>query len=210
MPHKDVKKQGLERPYHRGNTGPDALAAGIKLLHDGGIQAVTTIAVAENIGASRAAVARVFPTRSSLLGKIAEEAIASLGNELAVAAKTIPSLPGKERGKVMGRTYLNWARKNPNEYALLFTTRPPKSKKPRALKEESGIDVPKAFGMGLPPWDGDPAENPAFTVWALLHGLSTLITNGPLTDLDSKTKDRLVEATLMQVSDFVTQAFNRD
>lgn len=195
-------KNRSPRSYHRGNTGPDALAVGRNLLHRHGLAGVTVAAVADSLGVSRAAVARQYPTRDALVRAIADAAITSLGEHLMRASKKLTTVQPVERSEGMGRAYLEWARDNPHEYALVFSTPPPESARPRSFYEESGEAVPPAFGAGLPPWTGDAAMNPAFTVWALLHGLATLLTSGPLADLNDESKERLIRATLQRLSQF--------
>ena len=201
-----LSKKGSSRSYHRGNTGPDALAISCDLLHKYGLAGVTVAAVAEALGVSRAAVARQYPTRDALVRAIAERAIESLGVQLMRASKKLKTAEAVERGTGMGRAYLSWARDNPHEYALVFSTPPPESAPPRSFYEESGQAVPLAFGAGLPQWTGDAAANPAFTVWALLHGLATLLTSGPLADLNNESKDRLIQATLERLSEFTNRS----
>ena len=53
--------------------------------------------------------------------------------------------------------------------------------------------------MGLPPWHGDPAANPAFTRWALLHGLACLLVDGPLQNLEPSAKERIINASLQRL-----------
>jgi AcrR family transcriptional regulator len=200
-----IARAARVRPYHRGNTGPDALAAARRLLHEQGVRAVTTVAVARTIGTSRAAVARIYPTRGALIGRLAADAVGSLGTTLGTAAAAARELPPTERGAAIGRAYLGWARANPHEYALLFTTRPPGSERSprRGLHEEHGGTVPPAFGAGMPPWTGDPARNPAFATWALLHGIATLLTSGPLADLDDASAARVADGVLDRLADLV-------
>ncbi len=185
------------RRYHRGNTRVDAVAAGHALLAAGGIEAVTTVAVAARLEVSRAAVARVFPSITDLHAVLAADCLLLLGKTLAEADDRHRLDPPEVRWAAIGRAYLHWSRAHPHEYALVFRRGAPGE--PRPLFEESGQEVPDAFGIGLPPWTGDPAANPAFTRWALLHGLATLFTEGPLQDLDAPSAERVIEATLAQL-----------
>ena len=198
-------KREQRRPYHRGNTRADAIAAGHALLSTGGIEAVTTVAVAARLEVSRSAVARVFPSITDLHAVLAADCVLFLGKALAEADDRHRLDPPEVRWAAIGRAYLHWSRAHPHEYALVF--RRGESGTPRPLFEESGQEVPDAFGMGLPPWTGDPAENPAFTRWALLHGLSTLLTEGPLQDLDASSAERVIEATLAQLVAMLRTAY---
>ena len=191
--------------YHRGNTRADAIAAGHALLASEGIAGITTVAVASQLDVSRAAVARVFPSITDLHRVLAEDCVVMLGKALAEADDRHRVDAPEVRWMAIGQAYLDWSREHPHEYALVFRAGAPGE--PRPLMEETGVPVPDAFGMGLPPRSGDPATHPAFTRWALLHGLATLLNEGPLQDLDTQTADRLVAATLAQLVAMLRQSY---
>ncbi len=196
---------GVRATYHRGNTRSDAIAAGHALLSAGGVEAVTTVAVAARLNVSRAAVARAFPSISDLHAVLAEDCVRLLGKDLAQAEDAYRFAEPQARWAAIAHAYLAWSRSHPHEYALVFRT--PSSGEARPLFEESGEPVPDAFELGLPPWDGDPAENPAFARWALLHGLATLLNEGPLHDLDAQSADRVVNAAVAQLVVLLTEAY---
>lgn len=184
-----VQANRRKRAYHRGNTGRDALREARRLLHDEGPRAVTTTTVADALGVSRMAISRFYPTTASLLDAVSQASLVDLGEHLVQGIAEAPKEP-----HAMAHAYLDWALNNPHEYKLIFGTAP--TTPPRPLFEESGQDVPGAFDFGLPSWDGDPARNPAFFRWVVMHGLAMLLGNGPLADLEPEAKARVQAGVL--------------
>ena len=194
-------------PYHRGNTRTDAITAGHELLATDGIQAVTTVAIASRLGVSRAAIARAFPSILDLHEVLAADCLTMLGKALAEAEDAHRTDPIASQWAAIAHAYLAWSRAHPHEYALIFRVAPGAGEQPRPLLEESGEPVPDAFEMGLPPWSGDPARNPAFARWAMLHGLAMLFIEGPLRDLDSQSADRVVDGAVGHLVALLTDAY---
>lgn len=203
-----TRRSGRSRtPYHRGNTRSDAIAAGHELLSAHGIQAVTTVAIASRLGVSRAAIARAFPSIADLHEALAADCLTLLGKALAEAEDAQRAAPIATQWAEIAHAYLRWSRSHPHEYALIFRIAPGASEHPRPLLEESGEPVPDAFERGLPPWTSDPARNPAFARWALLHGLAMLFIEGPLRDLDAGSADRVVEGAVDHLVALLSKAY---
>ncbi|MEV0716262.1 TetR/AcrR family transcriptional regulator [Asanoa sp. NPDC050611] len=90
--------------------------AGVELLEQDGLQALTLREIARRAGVSHGAPRRYFPTHLELLSAIAREGYAQL------AAEIRPDVTGEPREQLtrLGRRYLAFARANPGMFGLMF------------------------------------------------------------------------------------------
>jgi AcrR family transcriptional regulator len=183
------------------------IEAAWRLVRDGGLAALTLREVAREVGVTHAAPYHHFPTRSSLLDALAEEAF--VGLEAALRGAT--GDPDDARGTLyrIGRAYIDFAREKPEQLQVMFRARHEnEGEKPAALIEVGARAFAVLFDavcrcqeQGIAP-AGDPHEL-ALMAWSLVHGFSKLWVEGPLATLPpyAGTFERQRDALLYGLSD---------
>jgi AcrR family transcriptional regulator len=157
--------------------------AAVDMAEEGGIEAISTRAIARKVGVSHAAPARHFPDRSSLLAAIATEAFDRFERVIAKAGDAEPV--AKKKLAAMGRAYVRFGVDHPALIRVIFSplleTLDPR---PEALVEagDRAFDtLRRGVRAALSP---DATEEKvalgAFSAWSSVHGMVTLWLDGPL------------------------------
>lgn len=108
--------------YHHGNLRQALIDATLSLIEEGGPEAVTVREAARRAGVSPGAPFRHFPTRTSLMTAVAEEATHRLHAAVFGAAAADAGDPLGTLREV-GRAYLRWAYENPTHFAVVSDRR---------------------------------------------------------------------------------------
>jgi AcrR family transcriptional regulator len=189
--------------YHHGDL-PNALAdAATEMARAGGPDAVVLRAAARAAGVSAAAAYRHFADHDELLNVVRLRAIDELADAMRRSLNSGEPLadPAEEamrRLRALGRAYVEFALTDPGLFRTAFC-RPEKpegatSRGPYALL--SGVlDELVSCGV-LEPGRRQGAEIPA---WAVVHGLATLLVDGPLALLSPAEQQAVAE----RCADFV-------
>lgn len=104
--------------YHHGDLANALIEAALKVVEQGGPEAVSLRELAQTLGVSRAAPYRHFEDRDALLA-----AVAARGFEDVVAGyEAAMAQPGEGRDALRraGQVYLDFARKRPGLFRLMF------------------------------------------------------------------------------------------
>lgn len=117
-----VRKKA-KRPYHHGDLRDELLQAGEAALAELPPQDVTLREIARRAGVSHAAPKHHFATLGELLAEIAARGFERFVSELAAAADAALPQDPQQRLRAMGRQYLEFARRNPAIYGLMFGSR---------------------------------------------------------------------------------------
>ena len=165
------RPQPRPEPYHHGDLRAACIAAGLKLVAEGGPDAVTIRGVARLAGVSHTAPLHHFRDRDDLLAGVAEAGF----DRLLVAAgeaTTSPEIDPIERIRRYGLAYIRVAIGSPRLYRLMFGEAARSSGNAAydlliRLVAESGLSV------------ADP-EPVALVLWAQVHGLAGLYAEGKL------------------------------
>lgn len=178
----------LKKPstYHHGNLKEALLDAALEMVETEGIDAITLRELTQRLGTSRSAVYRHFESKEALMHEVIEKGFEQL-DQLFTPIFQNRSESVALRFEKMGKAYLDFAIAHPNLYRLLFGE--------RFREERQGIcdyrDETQATGLyaliGLlieAQEEGyiaktDPMVQAA-TVWASIHGLSSLLIDGHL------------------------------
>lgn len=107
------------RPYHHGDLRRALISAGLDLLEEGGVDALSVREVARRAGVSSAAPFRHFPSRIALMTAIAEEAMRRFHQEFIAALGDAPADDPLARFRAVGVAYLRWAFRNPTHFQIL-------------------------------------------------------------------------------------------
>jgi AcrR family transcriptional regulator len=190
--------------YHHGDLRNALIAAGAKLAEHAGPQAVGVRPAARAVGVTPTAAYRHFANADELLQAVKECAFDALAEGMRAEMAHAPvtgeaSEDALERLYAIGRAYLHIALAEPG----LFRT---------AFGEEGGEvnrDEDASFSMlrqaiddllttGLLPADRRPMAE--FAAWCAVHGLATLILDGPLADLTEEAREAVLQRTLDMVA----------
>ncbi|MER3389373.1 MAG: WHG domain-containing protein [Microcella sp.] len=182
------------------------LDAGLELLRNAGVSAVTMRAVAARADVSHAAPGYVFGDRAGLLTAMAERGFDELTAHLSGRGD------GPEAGTInsmveVGMRYLDFERREPEIYRLLFDT-------PEIRRAEPGVATAGAAAFGVltravPPGIVSPAYGLApVLAWAVVHGLASLGRTGALDRQFEQTvgRDAAQHALLTWIAHAVTPA----
>lgn len=198
----------LRSSYHHGDL-PNALAdAATNMARAGGPDAVVLRAAARQAGVSAAAAYRHFADHDELLGVVRQRALEALAVAMrqSLEAGTPASDPAQEavrRLRALGSAYIRFALEDPGLFRTAFC-RPDKIRPGMAERMVSQgpymllsgvLDELVEHGV-LDPARRAGAEVPA---WATVHGLATLLTDGPLARLTPDDQAKAIDSA----SDFL-------
>jgi AcrR family transcriptional regulator len=104
--------------YHHGDLANALVNAAVKLVEQGGAEAVSLRDLAQSLGVSRAAPYRHFEDRDTLLAAVAARGFEDLNLEYEAALAT----PGDGQAKLYaaGRAFFGFATRRPGLYRLMF------------------------------------------------------------------------------------------
>jgi AcrR family transcriptional regulator len=166
-----------ERAYHHGDLRSALLEAAAAEIHEVGPSAISLRSIARRAGVSHAAPAHHFGDRAGLLAAVAAEGFRRLNQSMVTAAADSP-----EPLLAIGRAYVDFARTNPGEFAVMF--------RPELLGPDPDLEVHGAAAhqrlveaIAATPGAGHDGEDPAVTaarLWSVVHGLATMVITGSL------------------------------
>ncbi len=166
------------RGYHHGNLKEALMRATLDLIGEKGLVGVTFAEAARRAGVSAAAPYRHFRDRDELVA-----AVAAVGFERLAEALTAAWQDGRPAAAAAyeraGRAYLDFARRNPAEYAAMFESGLP-AEGHEALQQAGNraFGVLRAAAEALVAQIPGPSRPPALMValhtWALAHGVASL------------------------------------
>ncbi len=112
-------KRKPSRTYHHGTLRAALIEATLRLVEEGGPEAVTVREAARRSGVSSGAPFRHFPNRTVLMTAVAEEATHRLHGAVMAAVEPIADEPPPVQLRAIGRAYLQWAWNNPAHFAVV-------------------------------------------------------------------------------------------
>jgi|SRR5579859_3487876 len=171
--------------YHHGDLRRALLVAAFELLAERGLDGLALREVARRAGVTHAAPYHHFADKAALLAALVEAGF----EDLAMALRAAGQAPGTnlERFANVGVAYVRFAADHPATFRLLFRPELRSGVEPggQAAVGEAGQ---AAFGVLLDAVRaclasgevaGD-AQTLALSAWCLVHGLATLLLDGPL------------------------------
>lgn len=162
------------RTYHHGDLRAALVAAGLRALESTDISEISLRALAREVGVSATAVYRHFPDKRALLGAMALEGLAMLGQMQQQAAIEA----GDQAFSATGRAYVRFALANPSLFRLVFTHCELRGEG----LPEGNLAADMLLGSAARFTGGNKAEARRFALqaWALVHGLAMLMLDGQL------------------------------
>jgi AcrR family transcriptional regulator len=185
--------------YRHGDLRRALIAAGIDLARAGGPDAVVLREATRRAGVAPNAAYRHFADRQALLQEVRSAALSSAAHTIEAAlaaapAESDPKVSAQARLRAVGTGYLAFTRAEPGLFRLAFSV-------PADLRDRPSPGGEGASGLGpfqllsvaldglveagvLPPERRPGAE---YLAWSAVHGLATLLADGPLHRLDEAT-----------------------
>lgn len=186
--------------YHHGDLRRALLDAAHDVLVEQGVGALSLRDLARRVGVSPTAPYHHFDGKAGLVEALCDDALAGLDRALAEADATHPDPVARIRAQ--GIAYVLFAVDHPAPFRLAFR---PEMGSPFAALADDPEALPDAAGFrhlvrAVSELVADPAERTALAVaaWSLVHGLASLLVDGPLAALASD-RDR-VEALARDVT----------
>jgi AcrR family transcriptional regulator len=172
----------VERSYHHGNLRAALITAGLKLIEEKGVRALTLREIGTQVGVSRSAAYRHFADKEDLLAAISEAGFAQFADALDLARRNAPQ-DFASRLTAMALAYVRFATKHPAHYEVMFGSLGSSPESGDPTKERGSESAVRAFSILLQTIrdgqqsghvrSGDPVAL-ARLVWAQVHGISTL------------------------------------
>jgi AcrR family transcriptional regulator len=183
--------------YHVGNLGPLLLREARAALEDAGSTRLTLRAVCDRLGVSAAAAYHHYASRTALLERLAAQGFTEL---TAAINRRVRGITPGQRFPAAGYAYMDFARRNPALYQLMFgpelgaTTASAELRTGReaafaalrrAIADDLGLEIESAG-----------VRDAALAAWSLGHGLATLIIHGVLNPRESTSGGQLMQRAL--------------
>lgn len=206
---KTATASGHQHSYHHGNLAPALVSAGLDMAAEGGPEALSLREAARRAGVSPTATYRHFANRDALVMAVKVAVLGRLGTALRVATRSrLPAgLDDASRARMrliaIGRAYVEFAITNPGQYRVMFASAgfpgvaesdddgAPTREDPYDILSEVLDHMVVAGAL-----DPDRREGAEVPMWALVHGLSSLILEGPYGELPRREQIALVQSSL--------------
>jgi AcrR family transcriptional regulator len=190
--------------YHHGDL-PNALTdAATEMAREGGPDAVVLRAVARATGVSAAAAYRHFADHGELLHAVRQRALGALADAMRASLDSDepladPAQDSIRRLRALGRAYIGFALHDPGLFRTAFCRpdRPMPDVKARLAEQGpfalvNGV-LDDLVGNGVLAPERRPGAEIA--AWATVHGLATLLLDGPLALLSEEEKAAAIAKT---------------
>lgn len=167
------------RPYHHGDLRAALIRAGLDILAEEGVQALTIRAAARRAGVSHNAPYRHFTDKEALLAAIAEEGFIELSARLEEAVSRAPQSPRAQLEET-GWAYVQFAMTHPDHLRVMFgglISDPQASPGLRAAGAQA-FNVLVAIiqaGQETGAVIAGSSLQLAFAAWGMVHGLALLL-----------------------------------
>jgi AcrR family transcriptional regulator len=166
------------RKYHHGNLREALIQAGLQLIAEKGVRALTLREIGARAGVSRMAAYRHFKNKDDLLGAISKAGFVRFADALENARQAAPE-NFTARIAAMGHAYVQFASEHRAHYEVMFLLFDESGARPVSGGEagrrafailEETVRQGQVAGDVQP---GDPAAI-ASLIWSTIHGISML------------------------------------
>jgi AcrR family transcriptional regulator len=206
-----MTSEEAQRGYHHGNLRTALIAAGVELARTGGPSAVLLRAASREAGVSHNAAYRHFANQEDLVAAVAERCMEHLGRLMVARMDEVT-----ERGPVpralarlaaIGRAYIDFARTEPGWFRTAFSSARPHDDAGPPLSEMDESLSPYALltarldevaDVGAIAADRRPGAE--YVAWSAVHGISSLLLDGPLRALPGAEVEQVIETVLAGVT----------
>jgi AcrR family transcriptional regulator len=105
--------------YHHGHLKQALIAAALKMVKEQGAESVSLREVAKRAGVSSGAPFRHFPSRTTLMTAVAEQAMGRFRDEIVRALEEVRSDAPLDRFRALGTAYMRWVVGNPAHFQVI-------------------------------------------------------------------------------------------
>ncbi|MCU1442737.1 MAG: TetR family transcriptional regulator [Cryobacterium sp.] len=206
-----VRAQSGRTTYRHGDLRRALVEAGVELAREGGPNAVVLREVTRRAGVAPNAAYRHFADHRALLDAVCSACLAKVADAIDSEQAQVSAVAdrldrARQLLRAVGVGYLRFALAEPGLFRTAFSVPPDLDTATSAARAGAGgrtpfqlltdaIDELAAAG-GLPPKRRPGAE---FLAWSAVHGLATLLIDGPLRALDSSQRSRLIQRVIDMV-----------
>lgn len=209
---------GEERGYHHGNLREVLVEAGVELARSGGPSAVLLRAASRQAGVSHNAAYRHFANQEDLLAAVAERCMTRLGLLMIERSSLVtargPVRRARARLEAIGRAYIDFARTEPGWFRTAFSSaRPHPADGPtREPTLADGTDADQTTSpylllsarldelVDVGALTAERRHGAEYAAWSAVHGLSSLLLDGPLRDLPEPEVEHAITTVLAVVN----------
>lgn len=198
----NMVRREVARAYHHGDLRNALIDAGVALSRVGGPGAVVIRAVSREAGVSHNAAYRHFANQEDLVAAVAERCMQALSELMTerMARVTVrnPARRAEARIEAIGRAYVDFARTEPGWFRTAFSAARPHDAA-SGTTVASPLDVLRGAlddmvtAGALSPAQRVDAE---YGAWSAVHGVSSLLLDGPLRELPESEAERVIDAVL--------------
>ncbi|HEV2239120.1 MAG TPA: TetR/AcrR family transcriptional regulator [Ktedonobacterales bacterium] len=168
-----------EKPYHHGDLRAALIRAGLAILAEEGVQALSLRAAARRAGVSHAAPYRHFAAKEALLAAIAAQGFNLFAAELEAARDRLPAAP-RQQLEETAWAYVRFALAHPDHLRVMFGGLIVDPGVYPGLREAGSrafavlVDIVRA-GQDTGAIIAGESRLLAFVAWTQVHGLSLLL-----------------------------------
>ncbi|WP_339769752.1 TetR/AcrR family transcriptional regulator [uncultured Pseudosulfitobacter sp.] len=169
--------------YHHGNLKEALVQAGLDILHQQGLSALTLRACAVRAGVSHTAPKNHFGNLAGLMSAIAARGYQKLTETMQTGLPQDATRADRRQAALGG--YVDFAAQNPGLFELMFSTQRTNGDSPELMEQANRcFDVLRDVSEGLV-WDKSDAPDAALRAqimhWSMVHGFAQLTASGKLT-----------------------------
>lgn len=169
------------RPYHHGDLRETLIAAAAEIIEQGGMASFTLRECARRAGVSHAAPANHFASTEDLLAEVAARGFERFVAALDKAADAEAVQSADQRLMAMGRAYIAFARANPGVYGLMFRNARAFARSEHLMRASAAAwNQLHEMVMQVTGENRDATRHKAAHVWAVVHGVASLLIDGRL------------------------------
>ncbi|MGV9667897.1 TetR/AcrR family transcriptional regulator [Nocardia niigatensis] len=200
-----AQRPAREGPYHHGDLRNALVRASAQLAEIGGPTAVTVRAAARAVGVTATAAYRHFNGHEELLAAVCDRAADALFEALDSAMKDVPEQADPTstaiaRLATAGRAYIEYADRERGLFRTAFCATDidvQKDVHEEPIFQLIGVGIDALVEVGF--MDARQRPGAEFTAWAVVHGLASLIVDGPLADADAADREAAIEHAIANV-----------
>jgi AcrR family transcriptional regulator len=174
------RKSQKRKSYHHGDLRRAVLDAAWDQVAEHGLRELTLREVARRVGVTHAAPYHHFSDREALLDALADEAYGELDAAMSEAKRGVED--ASERLFVLGRAYVDFARRQPERIEVMFRRKKAPAEQPPELGARAFqhlVDAIAACQQANKAPQGD-VYALVLSAWSLVHGFALLSIEGAL------------------------------
>ncbi len=194
-----IGKTGQKRNYHHGNLAASLLDAVDELATQFGLEAVTLRGCAKLVGVSPSSAFRHYADKRALITAFAARALNDLSDLMLVAAERA-RLEGADPFLAVSLAYIEFALDKPAFFRAMWYEEGIYSSDPVYLEatEKLRDHLRGGFANTLADDDEDSFSSQELLAWSSVHGLASLMIDGPVARQRDKSEKMKLAADMLK------------